>query len=74
MSDGSPEQFNEDLTSPICNLSQSSPCSPHNARFSYSMADINMLSLELGIPWEKDKDVPFGTIVPFIGFSWDITS
>ena len=32
------------------------------------MADIDTLSLELGISWEKDKDIPF------IGFSWDITS
>ena len=38
------------------------------------MADIDALSLELGIPWEKDKDVPFGTCVSFIGFSWDIAS
>ena len=38
------------------------------------MADIDMLSLELGIPWEKDKDVPFETIVPFIDFSWNIIS
>ena len=74
MSNGSPEQFDEDLTSPIRDLSQSSPRSPHDARFSYCMADIDTLSLELGIPWEKDKDIPFGTIVPFIGFSWDITS
>ena len=37
------------------------------------MADINALSDKLGIPWEKTKDIPFSTTVPFIGFLWDLT-
>ena len=26
----------------------------------------------MGIPWEQSKDVPFGKVVPFIGFDWDL--
>ncbi|KIJ91149.1 hypothetical protein K443DRAFT_686274 [Laccaria amethystina LaAM-08-1] len=37
------------------------------------MADIDALSDKLGIPWEKAKDIPFATTVPFIGFLWDLT-
>jgi len=36
------------------------------------MADIDLLSEELGIPWEASKDVPFCSLVPFIGFAWDL--
>jgi hypothetical protein len=38
------------------------------------MADIDALSDKLGIPWEKAKDIPFATTVPFIGFLWDLTT
>jgi len=38
------------------------------------MADINALSDELGIPWEKTKHIPFSATVPFIGFLWDLTT
>jgi len=37
------------------------------------MADIDVLSNKLGIPWEKTKDIPFSTAVLFIGFIWDLT-
>lgn len=36
------------------------------------MQDIDRISEELGIPWEKTKDIPFGSVFPFIGFSWDL--
>ena len=59
------------------------PCLPHqsfllacrseeDSRYTYCMADIDALSDELGIPWEKSKDIPFSTTVPFIGFLWDL--
>lgn len=38
------------------------------------MADVDKLSSELGIPWEETKDIPFGTEVPFIGFTWNLTN
>ena len=38
------------------------------------MADIDAVSDALGIPWEVEKDIPFGEVAPFIGFSWDLTN
>ena len=38
------------------------------------MADIDALSDKLGIPWETKKDIPFSTVAPFIGFSWDLAN
>ena len=36
------------------------------------MADIDALSDELGILWEKSKDIPFSSSIPFISFLWDL--
>jgi len=44
-----------------------------DSHYTYCMADIDVLSDKLGIPWEKTKDIPFSTAVPFIGFIWDLT-
>ncbi|CAA7266802.1 unnamed protein product [Cyclocybe aegerita] len=33
---------------------------------------IDTLCEELGIPWEAEKDIPFQSAVPFIGFLWDL--
>ena len=74
MPDGLPEEFDEDASFPILDLSQASPRSPTDAEYSHCLADIDALSLELGIPWESSKDIPFGTLVPFIGFSWDLAA
>ena len=38
------------------------------------MVDIDAVSDSLGIPWEVEKDVPFGKVAPFIGFSWDLAN
>ena len=38
------------------------------------MADIDAVSDSLGIPWEVEKDIPFGEVAPFIGFSWDLAN
>ena len=36
------------------------------------MADIDNLSDDLGIPWERTKDVKFAPSLPYIGFLWNI--
>jgi hypothetical protein len=36
------------------------------------MADIDKLLQALGIPWEKEKDQPFGSKVSFTGLEWDL--
>ena len=68
------EEFTEDMAFPIQDLSRASPRSLMDSQFSYCMADIDSLSDKLGIPWERAKDVPFSSSIPYIGFLWDITT
>jgi hypothetical protein len=42
--------------------------------FSYCDADIDILSEQLGIPWESSKTIPFSNVVPFLGFRWDLSN
>ena len=70
--DGTLEQFDEDCSFPCLNLSSSSVRPPEDKDFTYSMADIDRLSVSLGIPWETSKDIPFTTTPTFIGFIWDL--
>jgi hypothetical protein len=74
MPDGLPEEFDEDASFPILDLSQASPWSPADAEFSHCMVDIDALLQELGIPWELSKDISFGMLVPYISFLWDLVS
>jgi hypothetical protein len=62
----------EDMSFPIKDLSDASPRSSHEASFTYNMDDINRVAAPLGIPWEQSKDVPFGTLIRYIGLEWDI--
>ncbi|OJA17919.1 hypothetical protein AZE42_12009 [Rhizopogon vesiculosus] len=66
------EEFDEDASYPIQNLSACSPHSPEDAKFSYCMEDIDYLSSMLGIPWKLSKDKAFSFLPPFIGFIWDL--
>ena len=59
---------------PICNLSQASPHLAMDAQFNYCIDDINSLSSELGIPWEHAKDVPFTSVILYIGFLRNINT
>ena len=69
---GASEEFNEDCSSPIADLSLASSHSLHNASFTYSLADIDTISNELGIPWEICKDQPFSHSTIYIGFVWNL--
>ncbi len=62
----------EDMAYPIKDLSDVSPRSTHEASFTYNMDDINRVVVHLGIPWEQSKDIPFGTVIHYIGLEWDI--
>lgn len=66
------EEFDEDASAPLQDLSNASPRSNDDHKYSYSMQDIDDISDELGIPWEASKDIQFANEVPFIGFSWDL--
>jgi hypothetical protein len=72
MPDDRIEEFNEDFSFPILDLSAASPRSPEDAHFTYCFEDIDWLSKILGIPWELVKDILFASHAPFIGFHWDI--
>ena len=72
MPDGRPEEFDEDMATPLCDFSHASARSPDDAIFTYADQDIDLLSDELGIPWETSKTIPFRSIVPYLGFVWDL--
>jgi len=74
MLDGHVEEFDEDSSFLIQDLSNSSPRSPEDALFTYCFADIDKLSKILGIPWEPAKDIFFSSRAPFIGFLWDLAT
>ena len=74
MLDGHPEELNKDMTTPLCNLSHTSTCSSHDAIFTYTDKDINLISDELGILWETSKTIPFDTVVPYLGFVWNLNA
>jgi len=62
----------EDMAYLIKDLSDVSPRSTHEASFTYNMDNINRVAVHLGIPWEQSKDIPFGTVIRYIGLEWDI--
>ena len=66
------EEFAEDMSMPLKNLSQLPKSTPEDSYLVYTMSHVDAISEHLGIPWERSKDVPFGPTVPFIGFVWDI--
>ena len=72
MPDGHPEEFDEDMATPLCDLSHTSTCSPCDAIFTYTDKDIDLISDELGISWGASKTIPFGTVVPYLGFVWNL--
>ena len=39
----------------------------------YDFLEIDEITSPLGIPWETSKDIPFSYIVPFLGFSWNLS-
>ena len=65
------EEFAEDMATPLRNLSANRG-ETKGGKYAYSMDDVDKISAKLGIPWERSKDVPFGKVVPFIGFDWDL--
>ena len=72
MPDGRPEEFDEDMATPLCDLSCISPHLSSDAVFTYADTDIDHISEMLSIPWESSKTVPFGFVVPYLGFIWDL--
>ena len=70
--DGSIEEFNENCSVPIKDLSDRSRRSEEDITFTYNFTDIDDISENLGIPWEVSKDQPFASLTIYIGFVWNI--
>ncbi|PPQ81825.1 hypothetical protein CVT24_005483 [Panaeolus cyanescens] len=70
--DGQVEEFDEDVTAILRDLSGSSPRSTEDQLFAYNMDDVDRLFEELGIEVEKEKDTHFQNVVPYLGFLWDL--
>ena len=69
---GSPEEFDENCSTPLLDLTRS-PSGPIEDRgFHYTASHIDEVSTRLGIRWEPSKTIPFATEVPYLGFRWDL--
>ena len=71
MPNGQSEEFAEDMSQLLKDLS-TSQAKPTDLKFAYSMDDVDAISARLGVPWEHSKDIPFQSVVLFIGFDWDL--
>jgi hypothetical protein len=72
--DGTIDQFDEDCQFPCRDLSQCSPRPAEDMQYAYNFDDIDTISEELGIPWERGKDSPFGSSAKYIGFLWNLST
>jgi hypothetical protein len=66
------EEFNENCTFPLRNLSRVSTRSEHDTSFTYAISDIDDVSDQLGIPWKRSKDQQFSSSTIYIGFKCDL--
>ena len=73
MPDGFPAEFDEDAASPILDFSHLADRSIHDSLFTYCDADIDRVAGQLGIPWEPSKTISFSSIIPYLGFEWDLS-
>ena len=67
---GSPEEFDEDCSTPLLPLPHTPSCLDQN--FHYAGSHIDKISMWLRICWEPFKTIPFVTKVPYLGFRWDL--
>jgi hypothetical protein len=72
--DGTLEEFDEDCRFPCRDLSHQSFRSAEDSHFSYNFDDIDLISHQLGIPWDRSKDQLFGSSTKYIGFIWDLST
>lgn len=70
--DGSAEEFDENCSTRLRDLADTSLCIEEDQSFAYADVNIDSISTHLRIRWETSKTVPFGTEVPYLGFHWDL--
>ena len=73
MADGTHEEFTEDCTHAVQDLTSKHP-NDTIASHAYDFSHIDQISSRLGIPWELSKDAPFSSTPVFIGFIWNLES
>lgn len=66
------EEFDEDMSASVKDLSHESPRSEQDMLFSCSIEDVDRVYRALGVPWQPSKDVAFSSVFPYTGFLWDI--
>jgi len=69
-----PAEFDEDVAHPILDFSHLINRSQSDSMFTYGNTDIDAISDRLGIPWEPSKTIPFSTVVPYLGFKWNLSN
>jgi hypothetical protein len=72
--DGTLEEFDEDCRFPCRDLSGQSSRSSEDQLFTYNFDDIDRISDQLGIPWDRSKDQHFNHSTTYIGFVWDLST
>ncbi len=72
LDDGRFDEFDNDCSFPVLDLSSSSPRSEEDAKFTYCLADVDRITGPLGVPWAAEKEIPFCSVPEYIGFFWDL--
>lgn len=70
--DGTSNEFVEDCTCPLRDLSTTSTCSDHDGLFAYADCDIDHISQSVQVPWALDKSFAFAIQQLYIGFYWNL--
>lgn len=70
--DGTVEEFDEEYVFPCGILLVTPDASAADSLYTYSFQHIDIISRELGVPWELAKDQPFAATTIYIGFLWDL--
>ena len=70
--DGTLQEFTKDCKFQCADLSRASDRLAQDLEYGYNFDDIDLISEELGIPWEKTKDSPFADSAIYLGFVWDL--
>jgi hypothetical protein len=57
---------------PIRDLLGMSLHADKDVQFTSAMEDINKVLANPGLPWQKEKDIPFLSVFHFTGYIWDL--
>ncbi|KAF5373365.1 hypothetical protein D9757_009741 [Collybiopsis confluens] len=69
---GQQEEFDDDFTFPLIDMSGASSRSVEDLRFTYAFCDIDQVTLPLGYTWALEKDIPFCESPTYFGFQWHL--